>query len=164
MSMRLVRTVTDMATIEHLNFDKPFYVKYGLMIEDIVICCSACNSSRGVKRLWDWFKSAYCRERNINPDTLAEPVRKYLCGFPPGLKQFVESAPWIIAKTNAETSPHESLAKDQCDKTLFESLARHIRCRGYGTEPIYFDYGEHTYWKMPEVINRRLKSEERPNL
>jgi len=68
----------DEATIEHLNFDGPFYVRDGLKKEDLVICCRGCNSSRGERRLLDWFKSDYCVSRNINKDTVAEAVTRYL--------------------------------------------------------------------------------------
>ncbi len=66
------------ATIEHLNFDGPFYWKDGLKIEDIVIVCGSCNSSRGIKPLPVWFKTLYCKERNINKKTVSTPVKKYL--------------------------------------------------------------------------------------
>ena len=68
----------DSATIEHLNFDGPFYWNDGLQIEDIVICCGSCNSSRGIKKLQDWFKTKYCVEKNINEDTVSYPVKEYL--------------------------------------------------------------------------------------
>lgn len=68
----------DCATIEHLNSDGPFYWREGLKIDDVVICCGQCNSSRGAKKLEDWFKTKYCIERNINKNTVAEPVKKYL--------------------------------------------------------------------------------------
>ncbi len=66
------------ATIEHLNFDGPFYWNKGLKIEDIVICCGQCNSSRGIKKLSDWFKADYCQKKNINEKTVSEPVKKYI--------------------------------------------------------------------------------------
>ena len=66
------------ATIEHLNFDGPFYWKDGLKIEDIVIVCGSCNSSRGIKPLPVWFKTPYCKERNINEKTVSTPAKKYL--------------------------------------------------------------------------------------
>jgi 5-methylcytosine-specific restriction endonuclease McrA len=68
----------DEATIEHLNFAGPFYVRDGLRKEDLVICCRGCNSSRGERKLIDWFKLDYCVIRNINQDTVAEPVASYL--------------------------------------------------------------------------------------
>lgn len=67
----------DCATIEHLNFDGPFYWGKGLQAEDIVICCGSCNSSRGVKTLTDWFKTSYCIEKNVNSSSVAAPVRSY---------------------------------------------------------------------------------------
>ncbi len=69
----------DCATIEHLNFDGPFYWdEEGFNAEDIVICCGSCNSSRGAKRLAAWFQTRYCIEQNINVDTVAAPVKSYL--------------------------------------------------------------------------------------
>jgi len=68
----------DSATIEHLNFDGPFYWKDNLQIQDIVICCGSCNSSRGAKKLPNWFQSEYCLEKNINENTVTDPVKEYL--------------------------------------------------------------------------------------
>jgi hypothetical protein len=68
----------DCATIEHLNCDPPYYWNDGLLAQDIVICCGACNSSRGAKTLAEWFKTRYCIDRNINENTVAAPVRSYL--------------------------------------------------------------------------------------
>ncbi|MEK6973005.1 MAG: hypothetical protein AABW72_03130 [archaeon] len=68
----------DCATIEHLNYDGPFYWKDGLQIEDIVICCGECNSSRGTKELLNWFKNEYCLTKNINENTVVQPVKNYL--------------------------------------------------------------------------------------
>lgn len=67
----------DWASIEHLNRNGPFHWDDGLKIEDIVICCGSCNSSRSRKKLSDWFKTKYCIERNINKNTVASPVKKY---------------------------------------------------------------------------------------
>lgn len=66
-------TPADKATIEHLSNDGPFNEK-----SNIAICCGSCNASRGVKELFDWFKTAYCVERNINEETVAEPVKEYI--------------------------------------------------------------------------------------
>jgi hypothetical protein len=68
----------DYATIEHLNFDGPFYWDDGLQAEDIVMCCGSCNSSRGFKELPHWFASPYSKSRNISGHTVAEPVKQYL--------------------------------------------------------------------------------------
>ena len=68
----------DKATIEHLNFEGPFYWDEGLKAEDIVICCQSCNASRRDKPLRVWFESAYCIARGINAATVAAPVKEYL--------------------------------------------------------------------------------------
>jgi hypothetical protein len=65
-------------TIEHFNWDGPFYWKDGLKEEDVAICCTSCNSSRGIKLLPDWFKSSYCIARNLSDKTVAAPVKRYL--------------------------------------------------------------------------------------
>ncbi len=69
------------ATIEHLNLNGPFYWTDGkseLQEKDIVICCGSCNSSRGRKRLCDWFTTSYCIDQDINQKTVSEPVKAYL--------------------------------------------------------------------------------------
>jgi len=68
----------DSATFEHLSPIKPFYWKDGLQIKNVAICCGCCNSSRGAKRLLDWFKTKYCIDNNINENTVASPVKEYL--------------------------------------------------------------------------------------
>src|SRR5712691_8493789 len=70
----VVGSPRDKATIEHLNHRRPFYWKDGLEADGIAICCQSCNSSRGQKTHAQWFKSKYCVERSINPDTVAAPV------------------------------------------------------------------------------------------
>jgi len=64
---------TDWATIEHLNNMPPWDNAI-----TIAICCFSCNASRGNKNISDWFKTQYCVERNINLNTVAEPVREYI--------------------------------------------------------------------------------------
>jgi hypothetical protein len=66
----------DWATIEHLNHLPPWN-----NISTIAICCGSCNSSRGAKRIQDWFKGDYCMRKNINIDTVAEPVKSYIRNF-----------------------------------------------------------------------------------
>ncbi len=66
------------ATIEHLNWEGPFYWSDNLSTQDIVIVCHSCNSSRGVKDLKNWFKSNYCIEKNINIDTVHKRVKDYI--------------------------------------------------------------------------------------
>jgi hypothetical protein len=45
---------------------------------DLVLACQSCNSSRGIKKLNDWFASSYCIDKNINEKTVAKPVKEYL--------------------------------------------------------------------------------------
>ena len=73
-----VQNRRDSATIEHLNSEPPFHWCHGLREDGIVMCCGSCNSSRGIKKLNEWFKSQYCIDRKINADTVAEPVKRYL--------------------------------------------------------------------------------------
>lgn len=61
------------ATIEHLNHLPPWNNP-----STVAICCGSCNSSRGQKKLLDWFKTPYCVERSINEKTVAEIVKNYL--------------------------------------------------------------------------------------
>lgn len=75
-------TPFDKVTLEHLSFDGPFYWKDGLQKEDIVMCCGRCNSSRGKKRLVDWFNSSYCIGRGINLSFVSESVKDFLRRFP----------------------------------------------------------------------------------
>jgi hypothetical protein len=64
------------ATIEHFNNDGPYDKKY-----NVAICCRACNSSKGTKKLLIWFKTPYCQEKKINEKTVANPVKEYLMGL-----------------------------------------------------------------------------------
>ena len=64
---------SDWATIEHLNYLPPWNNPV-----TVAICCGSCNSSRGTKKLLDWFKSAYCLEKDINKETVAKPVVEYI--------------------------------------------------------------------------------------
>ena len=66
----------DCPTIEHLNHLPPWD-----NIETVAICCWSCNSSRGNRLITQWFEGAYCRERNINYDTVAPAVRSYIDAY-----------------------------------------------------------------------------------
>jgi len=63
----------DWATIEHLNHLPPWDNS-----DTVAFCCGSCNSSRGNKKIIDWFKTSYCIGKNINFDTVAKPVKKYI--------------------------------------------------------------------------------------
>ena len=72
----------DSATIEHLDFDGPFYWGDSLKPENIVMACGSCNSSRGVKRLSKWLESEYCANKRITSDTVSDTVKQYLVRNP----------------------------------------------------------------------------------
>ena len=61
------------ATWEHIVNDANI-----ITTENIARCCVACNSSKGTKRLSDWMRSTYCKERGITPNTVSDVVKKAL--------------------------------------------------------------------------------------
>ncbi len=63
----------DWFTVEHLNYLPPWNNP-----TTVTICCWACNSSRGNKKIRDWFKTPYCVDRDIKENTVSKPVQKYL--------------------------------------------------------------------------------------
>ena len=63
----------DWATIEHLNHLPPWNNP-----STVAFCCGSCNSSRSNKKIIDWFETAYCIEKNINYNTVANPVKNYI--------------------------------------------------------------------------------------
>ena len=65
-------TPGDKATFEHIDND-------GLPSEEnIAMCCASCNSSKGVKKLLDWFCSYYCQEKSIGRETVANIIKAYI--------------------------------------------------------------------------------------
>lgn len=66
-------TPRDKATFEHIDNDE-FNISEG----NITLCCAACNSSKGAKRLVDWLESEYCKEKNISKETVAKVIQEYL--------------------------------------------------------------------------------------
>jgi hypothetical protein len=63
----------DSATIEHFNNNGPFGKFY-----NIAMCCRACNSSKGTKKLLDWLDSPYCQKNGISQQTVARAAQEYL--------------------------------------------------------------------------------------
>ena len=61
------------ATWEHIVNDQNIITR-----ENIARCCAACNSSEGTKKLSDWLRSKYCKERGIDKDTVADVVKEAL--------------------------------------------------------------------------------------
>jgi 5-methylcytosine-specific restriction endonuclease McrA len=67
------------ATWEHIDNNEANVSK-----TNVVLCCGACNSSKGEKRLLKWFESEYCRKRNINARSVSPVIRKWLKAQPQG--------------------------------------------------------------------------------
>jgi len=65
-------TPGDKATFEHIDNDGP------PSEWNIAMCCAACNSSKGVKKLSDWLTSPYCKSKSISRETVANIIRTYL--------------------------------------------------------------------------------------
>lgn len=59
------------ATVEHIDNDLQ-----NVTADNIGLCTSSSNSSKGQKSLKSWFNSQYCRDRNINYNTVAPVVRR----------------------------------------------------------------------------------------
>jgi len=68
------RSRNNLASWEHMDGDSVKHPK----LWNVALCCGRCNTSRGPKGLADWFDSAYCRKNNINRQTVAPVVRRYL--------------------------------------------------------------------------------------
>lgn len=71
-------------TIEHLNHRQDWdsvrsYVNEGKPVSSIIaICCGACNSSRSSMSLRKWFDTEYCRNKEIDLNSVDEVVREYI--------------------------------------------------------------------------------------
>jgi len=63
----------DKATIEHMNNDGPYDEEWNL-----AICCNSCNSSKFNKSLLKWLESDYCKDKNINKETVANVIKQYI--------------------------------------------------------------------------------------
>jgi len=63
----------DRASWEHIDNDAGNVTK-----ENIVLCCSSCNSSKGVKSLWDWLESNYCKRKGITDKSVAEVIKEWI--------------------------------------------------------------------------------------
>jgi len=52
-------------------------------IDNIALCCSSCNASKGSKHLEDWLKSNYCLIKGINENSVATVVKNLLKNISP---------------------------------------------------------------------------------
>jgi hypothetical protein len=48
--------------------------------DNIVLCCVACNSSKGARSIRAWLLSSYCELRNITAESVSPVVRAVLLG------------------------------------------------------------------------------------
>jgi 5-methylcytosine-specific restriction endonuclease McrA len=62
----------DKATWEHIDNNDV------RALTNVVLCCGACNTSKGAKELAEWFASEYCKKRKINERTVSPVVRNWL--------------------------------------------------------------------------------------
>ena len=61
------------ATWEHIINDAHIITR-----ENIALCCSPCNSSKGQKILSEWLQSTYCTARGIREETVAQIIKDAL--------------------------------------------------------------------------------------
>ncbi|MDQ6956285.1 MAG: hypothetical protein Q9M21_03715 [Mariprofundaceae bacterium] len=47
-----------------------------ITIENIALCCCGCNASKGQKQLSVWLQTKYCKERGINPKSVAIIIKQ----------------------------------------------------------------------------------------
>jgi len=65
----------DKATFEHIDNNEK-----NISEENIAMCCSSCNSSKGPQKLQDWLKSESptFKKKKITEETIAPIIKKYL--------------------------------------------------------------------------------------
>lgn len=59
------------ASWEHIINDAKIITR-----ENITLCCCSCNASKGQKNLSLWLESKYCKEKNINYNTVAPIIKQ----------------------------------------------------------------------------------------
>ncbi|NHF60106.1 HNH endonuclease [Flavobacteriaceae bacterium TP-CH-4] len=69
-------------TWEHIVNDIRIMTK-----ENIALCCTSCNASKGAKLLADWLEGNYCKTTGISKDTAAQVVKDALMNPPSVIKQ-----------------------------------------------------------------------------
>jgi len=51
-------------------------------VNNIALCCIACNASKGTKHIEDWLKSDYCKSKGIKVETVAQVVKNAISKLP----------------------------------------------------------------------------------
>jgi hypothetical protein len=59
------------ASWEHIINDATIITR-----ENLVLCCCGCNASKGQKQLSVWLQSKYCKERGIDPLSVAPIIKQ----------------------------------------------------------------------------------------
>ena len=60
-------------TIEHIDNNIQ-----NISVENLAICCRACNASKGQKNISEWLESDYCKSKNITTDSVADVIKNAL--------------------------------------------------------------------------------------
>lgn len=55
-------------------------------LNNIALCCTSCNASKGAKRIEDWLESEYCITKGITIKTVADVVKNAIQN-PPEFKE-----------------------------------------------------------------------------
>lgn len=67
------RARSAVASWEHIINDMRIITR-----ENIALCCTACNASKGAKKLADWLDSDYCKLRGITRSRVAPVIKRAL--------------------------------------------------------------------------------------
>lgn len=67
------------ATWEHIVNDATIITR-----RNIARCCNSCNASKGAKELRKWLQTAYCNNKGITPDSVAQVVKDHLASTEKG--------------------------------------------------------------------------------
>jgi 5-methylcytosine-specific restriction endonuclease McrA len=59
------------ASWEHIINDAKIITR-----ENIALCCCGCNSSKGQKKLSEWLKTKYCKDRGITEDSVSLIIKQ----------------------------------------------------------------------------------------
>ncbi len=149
------------ATIEHLYppGNDPTWVCY---------CCNSCNASHKMP-LREWFKSEYCRSRNINEKTVAEHIKGFLES---GLREydqmwvdgelhdFISRSDWKTSTSDPDVEILMRSTLGESEKKCFDAIAKEIRnpefIRWYPSrDPKLSLYNGYEYWMEDENIFRK---------
>jgi len=61
------------STWEHIINDETI-----ISYDNIALCCRPCNSSKSSRKLSEWISRPYCKNKNINIETVADVIKQAL--------------------------------------------------------------------------------------